>query len=279
MKKVIYILLFVLFCSFNLKQIEAKAKKIKTSAISQNPDAMILIASGYYKPLYYNDTIGKSTWVDSFYISKYPVTNLQFLLFVKNNPEWQKSKVKRIFADQNYLKHWKNDTIIGDKDIEQSPVVNISWFAAKAYCRWKNYRLPSTDEWEYVAAADSTSPNATNKEEFRQLLLDWYSKSSTNKIANIGTTFVNYYGLSDMHGLVWEWVEDFNNTLVTGESRGNNGLQRELFCGSASLRSSNFKDYASFMRFGLRTSLKASYTVSSLGFRCAKDLHSNIKDD
>ena len=65
-------------------------------------------------------------------MDEYAVTNAEFLEFVKANPAWSKSKVKRLFADTNYLKHWKSDFEIGEsnKNIYNSPVVNVSWFAA-----------------------------------------------------------------------------------------------------------------------------------------------------
>jgi formylglycine-generating enzyme required for sulfatase activity len=72
----------------------------------------------------------------------------------------------------------------------------------------------------------------------------------------------------------WEWVENFNTALVTGESRGDTGLERSLFCGAGSIGSANPADYASFMRFAYRSSLKAVYTTKSLGFRCAAAVES-----
>ena len=81
----------------------------------------------------------------------------------------------------------------------------------------------------------------------------------------------NDAGVWDLHGLVWEWVEDFNSSLVTGESRADAALERSLFCGSGALGASAFLDYAAFMRQALRSSLRASYTMRNLGFRCACD--------
>jgi sulfatase modifying factor 1 len=46
---------------------------------------------------------------------------------------------------------------------------------------------------------------------------------------------------------------------------------RNLFCGSGALGASSFDDYAAFMRYAFRSSLKAHYTVPNLGFRCAQD--------
>ena len=70
---------------------------------------------------------------------------------------------------------------------------------------------------------------------------------------------------------MWEWVDDFNTAMVTGESRGDSALDRDLFCGAGSLGVNDPNDYAAFMRFALRSSLKANNTTTALGFRCARD--------
>jgi formylglycine-generating enzyme required for sulfatase activity len=73
-----------------------------------------------------------------------------------------------------------------------------------------------------------------------------------------------------MHGLVWEWTSDFNSAMMTGDARNDAGLERQLFCGSGAAGVGNPGNYPAFMRFGLRSSLRANYTVHNLGFRCAK---------
>ena len=73
-------------------------------------------------------------------------------------------------------------------------------------------------------------------------------------------------------GLVWEWVDDFNTAMVTGESRADTGLERDLFCGAGAAGAKDSSDYAAFMRSALRSSLQANNTTTSLGFRCAQSL-------
>lgn len=242
----------------------------------QAPKGMVKISGGTYKPLYSkNEEVRK---VGSFFMDIYPVTNGEFLEFVKANPQWQRSKVKHLFADHLYLHHWKGDVELGENTDCKSPVTNVSWFASKAYAEWKGKRLPTVDEWEYTASASRTKKDGTNDTSITRRILGWYSKLSSKTIAHVGSTEKNYWGVYDLFGLVWEWTYDFNNALVTGESRGDSNLERNLFCGNSSSGAGNVNDYPAFMRYGFRSSLKANYTVSNLGFRCVKDLN-NKKED
>lgn len=227
---------------------------------------LISIGAGTYLPLYSLDT--QKVAVAPFKIDNYAVSNAEFLEFVRLYPEWQKSKAKRLFVDANYLRHWTNDTHF-DPAIANQPVVNISWFAAKKYCECQGKRLPNTAEWELVAQASQKEKNGYKDEKFNQWLLEWVAKPPP-KNKNRGSTFKNVYGVYDMHGLVWEWTHDYNSALTTGESRENGGLDSSLFCGGGSFSSKDVRNYAAFLRFAMRSSLKAKYGVGNLGFRCAQ---------
>ncbi len=233
---------------------------------------MSLIPAGTYTPLYVDDTTDQSIKVEPFLIDKYPVTNEEFLAFVKANPKWQRSNVKKLFTDENYLSQWENDLEFGNNLNPHAPVTNISWFAAKAYAEYHGKRLPTVAEWELVAEADEKNRDGYTNPKYVSRILAWYSKPSAPKLPSVGSVFKNCYGVYDMHGLVWEWTADFFNALVTGESRGNSGIDRNLFCGSGSIGATDFTNYPAFMRFAFRSSLKANYTTSNLGFRCAKDI-------
>jgi sulfatase modifying factor 1 len=239
------------------------------SVWAQTHTEMKKITSGTYQPLYGVDS--SRIFVKGFYLDVYPVTNAQFLAFVLTHKEWRKSKVKRIFADEMYLSHWKNDTTINTSMHLQSPITQISWFSAKAYCECQGKRLPTVDEWEYAAMANETKPNAQRDSAFNHRIVSSYEIPKTYS-KKIGSTYKNYWGIYDMHGLVWEWTSDFNSVLISGESRQDNGTNRDLFCAAGSLNATNLMDYAAFMRYAFRGSLKANYNVQNLGFRCAKSI-------
>lgn len=230
---------------------------------------MVEIKGGAYIPLYGVDST--TVVVNSFYMDVYPVTNEMYLTFVKKFPKWQKSKVKKLFADGNYLFEWEGDKSIGTNLPKKAAVTNISWFAAKNYCHCQGKRLPTIEEWEYAAMADETTADARTKKTYNQYILEWYETRATHA-KTIGSTFKNFWGVYDLHGLVWEWTGDFNSVLISGESRKDVDKDSNLFCGSAAVGASDLMNYAAFMRYAFRGSLKANYSVKNLGFRCVKDI-------
>ncbi|QXP62147.1 formylglycine-generating enzyme family protein [Polaribacter sp. HaHaR_3_91] len=229
---------------------------------------MVPIKGGAYIPLYGRDSM--KVEIDNFLMDVYPVTNKEYVAFVKKYPKWQKSKVIKLFADESYLRDWKSDTLLGENKKENSPITQVSWFAAKEYCECQGKRLPTVDEWEYVAMANKKIPDARKQKEYNAFILSWYEKPKTFN-QTIGSTFKNYWQVFDLHGLVWEWTSDFNSVLITGESRKDVDTDSNLFCGSAAVNATDLMNYAAFMRYAIRGSLKAKYTMKNLGFRCVKD--------
>lgn len=234
---------------------------ILSIAAPNAPAEMIAIPAGVFTNLFRNEG---EIHVAAFEIDQYPVTNSEYLEFVKTHPEWQRSRIKRVFADESYLSSWSGDEDPGPNAPSNSPVVQVSWFAARAYAKAQGKRLPGMAEWELAARSDQSNYIAH--------ILSWYGKPVRGPLPRIGSTFQNNLGVWDMHGLIWEWVDDFNSALVTGESRADVGLERSMFCGSGSIGASSFDDYAAFMRYAFRSSLKADYTVLNLGFRCARSI-------
>lgn len=235
-------------------------------------DGMANIAAGEYRPLYLSSD-SPLVNVSSFWLDKQPVTNREYHRFIVDNPKWQRGAVPSIFVEENYLNHWvksSSQSKPSSTDLEK-PVVFISWYAAQAYCKAKQKRLPTIAEWEYVAQASSTQKDGSAEKDYNQKILDWYAKAAKLPLVEVGQDEANYWGVHNMHGLIWEWTEDFNSNLVSGESRGDSSVNKDLYCASGSDGAVDPSDYAAFMRYGFRSSLNAKFTIGSLGFRCAAD--------
>ncbi|MCL4235529.1 MAG: formylglycine-generating enzyme family protein [Deltaproteobacteria bacterium] len=207
--------------------------------------------------------------VSAFFVDRRPVTNGEFLQFVREYPRFRRSSIPGILADKTYLSHWSNDLDPGEGVSPNQPVTHVSWFAAKAYCEARGDRLPSWVEWEYVAAADETRRDARSDAAWQQRILDWYARPSHDALPNVGMGSANIYGVQDLHGLIWEWVSDFHAMLIRPDSRDDGG---RFFCGAGATAAADKSGYAIFMRVAFLSSVEARYTTANLGFRCARDV-------
>jgi eukaryotic-like serine/threonine-protein kinase len=94
---------------------------------------------------------------------------------------------------------------------ERRPVINVSWEDARAYVEWlsatteKPYRLLSESEWEHCCRA-GTETDYSYGDDFSDL--DANLAERIGKTTVVGSYPGNHWGLYDMHGNVWEWVED-----------------------------------------------------------------------
>lgn len=221
----------------------------------------VKVGPGVYRPIFPAQPSEREVRVGAFLLDETPVTNAQFRAFIAAHPSWQRDHVKKLFADEHYL-----DGL--DSAPANAPVVRISWFAARAYCAAHNGRLPTEREWELAAAASDRQLDASRDAAFQSKVVGWYTQVTPAVLPAVGGP-KNAWGVRDMHGLVWEWIEDFNAALVESDSRN---PDRKPFCGGAGATSRDPSAYAAFMRIAFRSSLDARATTAMLGFRCAYDL-------
>jgi formylglycine-generating enzyme required for sulfatase activity len=220
--------------------------------------AMASIPAGKYHPLYADGA--PAFPVKAFSIDREPVTRGQFLSFARANPKWLDGVDSRATALDR-------------------PMTGVTWYGASAYCAAQGKRLPTTAEWEYVAAADEKRRDATRDPKFLQRLVALYTTRPDARVGGAGEKFRNVYGVSALHGVVWEWTADFDGRrdehaghgegAMAGMEHGKGGHEHMLSCASAAIGASNAGDYAAFMRYQFRAGLTRSSAQQMLGFRCA----------
>jgi len=158
------------------------------------------------------------------------------------------------------------------------PVENVSWNDAQDFIRklnqltGQNYRLPSEAEWEYSARAGTTSEWSFGNDESKLGNYAWYARNSNFQTEAVGRTMPNAFGLYDMHGNVWEWVEDcWHATYIDAPS---NGIPWTTFCSDdyRVLRGGSWNNETALLRSAYRNGSSARYGRSSFGFRLASDL-------
>jgi len=231
----------------------------------------VAVPGGTFSSVLPADDKAADVVVEPFRLRSVPVTNAEFLAFVASHPEWRRDRVASVFAETRFLSQWQAADQLGNDALADQPVTQVSWFAAQAFCENEGARLPTWNEWEFAAAADATRADARGDPAWREAILLWYSQPSGKALAPVGGE-ANLYGVRDLHGLVWEWVDDFNALLVASDSRDQGDPDRLQFCGAGALNLRDRDNYAVLMRIAMLSSLKAADTTANLGFRCAKSI-------
>lgn len=155
------------------------------------------------------------------------------------------------------------------------PVEQISWndvqgFIAKLNTQGEGiYRLPTEAEWEYAARAGTTTPWSFGEQTDWSGYYGWYDTNSLSKTHPVAQKLPNAWGLFDMHGNVWEWVEDwydptgYTNAASTnprGPATGSNRVTRGGGWGSQPSR----------LRSAYRYNFVPEFSNSYLGFRLVR---------
>ena len=193
--------------------------------------------------------------VSNFSISKYKVTNAQYVEFLN---VYGTDKVKKGEYKGQFMIHECGWGIIQDNevwqpapDFEDHPVVFVTWYGANEFCEYYGYRLPTEAEWEFAARGGLASKNFQYSGSNDPVQVAWCWTTSDNQhktyTYTAGLKDPNEIGLYDMSGNVWEWcadwyAQDYYQTSPednpsgpgTGEKRVARGGSRE--CNMAGIR-------------------------------------------
>ena len=155
---------------------------------------------------------------------------------------------------------------------DNCPVEFVDWHDASAFCELIGGRLPSEAQWEYAARAGTTSIYGCGDDATCLGTVAWYQENACNVTHPVATKAANAFGLYDLQGNVWEWVEDCWHDNYSDDPpayavvwEGGNCNYRVLRGGAYGVTSR-----------GLRVSNRdgdyvAGYLVPSPGFRCVRD--------
>jgi formylglycine-generating enzyme required for sulfatase activity len=161
------------------------------------------------------------------------------------------------------------------------PVINVSWDHAQRYVTWfskmtgRSYRLLSEAEWEYAARAGTTTAYSwgdelgKNNANCNGCVSEWDSR----RTAPVGSFGPNQFGLYDMHGNVWEWVEDCLHTNYEGAPDDGSAWIAQGDCNNRVIRGGSWVSYPVGLRSALRFWFSADDHGTDLGLRIARTLN------
>ncbi len=240
----------------------------------QSSENMVLIPEGEFQ----------NEYIDAFYIDSYPVTNLQYKLFLDANRQWKIPKLIDVFRmgkfrDGDYLKTWVRNKFPPGK--EDHPVTWVSWYAAMAYAQWLGKRLPTEAEWEIAARGGLIEKKFPWGNSVDHSLAN-YNKY-IGETTPIGKYPANNYDVYDMVGNVSEWCLDEWDRDVNQSSFRINPVEEESiediienYSESRKkrvLKGSSWYSSTKDLQISYRYGLAPRKTVSVVGFRCVKPIN------
>ncbi|MDQ1316535.1 MAG: Formylglycine-rating enzyme family protein [Candidatus Poribacteria bacterium] len=204
------------------------------------------------------EPLHKVTITQGFWLGKYELTQSQWESVMNTCP-------------------WEGQVFV--KKDPSHPAVFISWNDIQAFISKLNdaektavYRLPTEAEWEYACRAGTNTPYSFGSDESMLLDYAWYGKNTydlDNMYAQtVGQKLPNILGLYDMHGNVWEWVQDYYG-LYTGESqidpKGSDSGENRVF------RGGSFYYLSRFNRSAYRGYNSPKHKLFNLGARLLRE--------
>ncbi len=175
----------------------------------------------------------------------------------------------------------------GFAQTDAHPVVGVSWDDAQAYLAWlgeatgQRYRLPSESEWEYACRAgtktafsfgDTISPALANYDgrfSYHGGALGDYRRGTTPA----GAFPANPWGLYDMHGNVWEWVQDALHANYEGAPLDGSAWESGGDASRRILRGGSWQYHPRYLRSALRNAYAGTLSNDIIGFRVVRELN------
>jgi formylglycine-generating enzyme required for sulfatase activity len=194
--------------------------------------------------------------VPGFYMGRSPVTNEEYGVFLNKNSDMREPEY---WADRRFNQ-------------PRQPVVGVSWEDAEQYAAWAGLRLPTEAEWEYACRANTLTRYYTGNQKNDLDRAGWYGENSDGRLHPVGEKEPNGFGLYDMHGNVYEWVEDDLHTNYNGAPTDGRAWINKPRGSLRVLRGGSWDFGAQNCRSAFRDFDSPDYRNYSLGFRLSRSL-------
>ncbi|MEO7426558.1 MAG: SUMF1/EgtB/PvdO family nonheme iron enzyme [Fibrobacteria bacterium] len=219
--------------SFTTKSLEPAAPQIPKSFASAYP--VVYLPRGSFRR-----EDGRQIQVGPFFLGRYEVTQIEYAKIVGGNPSYRLQ--------------------------DSLPVDKVTWEEADKFCRETGGRLPTEAEWEYAARAGSNSSFYWGTENPGDYA--WYRDNSDNRTQKVGLKKGNAWGLHDMAGNVFEWVQDWYGEYNAADLDHPKGPAT----GTAKvIRGASWYSESSSLSLSARYNNRPGFSNFKVGFRCAKD--------
>lgn len=195
--------------------------------------------------------------LDAYWIDQTEVTNAQYAKCVADNDACKEPTDKRSYTHSSYY---------GNSQFEHYPVVYVDWNMANSYCSWAGRELPSEAQWEKAARGIDGNIYPWGKESPNSSLLNYSSNIGDTTEVEKYPNGKSVYGVYDMAGNVWEWVNDWYDVYPGGNSAASTDFGQKYRV----LRGGSWGSYDGFVRSAGRLRLDPSVTIGDIGFRCAR---------
>jgi formylglycine-generating enzyme required for sulfatase activity len=201
-----------------------------------------------------------TVWVEGFWIDRTEVTNADY----------------RRCVEAGACSPPHQTTAFDDPEMADHPVVWLDWYQARAYAKWAGKRLPSETEWERAARCGGSTRFPWGDEWETGMANSFGSrwKDLWTGTAPVGSFPPNAWGLLDMIGNAWEWVEDYHHSDYRGAPRDGRAWN-QITGGPAEpervLRGGSFSNFPPKLRVSNRGHRPPSSFAKGTGLRCATD--------
>lgn len=216
--------------------------------------------------------------ISEFAMDRYEVSNMQFLAFTLDEPQWANGE--QTPCDEDYLHSWEDEDP-GDSEFGKLPVRWVCWHAASAFCQWAGKSLPSEAEWEYAATGKDHRlyPTGDDPPACIDALYGDCGEDGPGKVEERpGGSSV--WGIQDLAGNVAEWINDgYAAAYYCGEggtdlaacTEPDGGWMDPAGPGEAGekvVRGGGWSDELFWLRVSARQHFSPDRTAPNLGFRC-----------